>query len=818
MSLKTPLSEISGVSCYAVGDIGGNMLSAKAGEHDAAQVVAATTMVANTLSAVGHLLGLGITMSATVRGESNWVIAFKGSHTIAVELEAKAPLGNVETQLQQGEWVPTSPSPMTGAEIVPADGVSQVEPKTMRPTGRQAVPPAHSDSKGVVHPPVTPPKRPNLVKPPTPLTSAVNVTRPSAPPRLQPPRPVRNATPSPAVIAPPPVALPASERPVRNAMPSPAVTAPSPVVPPVSELVPAPKPSIKPNFAVTNVRGFRRAFVRGDLKEALLIADHLKHASPSPTDPCGSGASARAVDPLSLGIAAVLSGDNGAAIDPLTTVVDESAFGPSLRWLAMIWLARANLAASGGLDQALTWAEQAGHLSKQLDSEAKVVSARLISEVCLHRKNLDHAARFAEQARRMSETTSDREEFGEILLLQAKILSAAGQMPEALAAAERAYASCPNWLPPIIFLIQSALLASDLERVATLLRPFEDVPDAPTDIARVIRLFMAVRENRLPATAAAEFLELSGQPPGSTIIARLEALASTYPELDVVLDTLGWKLLKAGKLDRAAYVFERLSQQQSLSNEVRASVMLALGYLAASRGKHSSSGAKIRATVDSTPKHLQVAKAATPSCDNLRTARPIDLASITPPASVSSAQSEAQRGSTRTGHSSPVFTGNLNHFSLPDVLEFLRAGRRTGILLCSSVRGVGAIHLANGYITGAAAPHTSTLHGLLVSQHKITERQAVEAAEMQKTSETPRPIGTILVNQGWCTANDVIACLRAQIGSAVSELLQWGDGQFAFDPEAKVEHQPSEIEVAVDPQALLLDIFKLADEAARGPN
>ena len=52
-----------------------------------------------------------------------------------------------------------------------------------------------------------------------------------------------------------------------------------------------------------------------------------------------------------------------------------------------------------------------------------------------------------------------------------------------------------------------------------------------------------------------------------------------------------------------------------------------------------------------------------------------------------------------TGGTESVFSGRLSVFALPDLLEFLRSGRRTGLLVCSSAAGLGRLRFRDGRIT-----------------------------------------------------------------------------------------------------------------------
>lgn len=569
-------------------------------------------------------------------------------------------------------------------------------------------------------------------------------------------------------------------------------------------------------MAVANARGLRRAFARGDLKEARAIAEHLRHASPSPGDPCGSGTSAEVIEPLLTGIASTLFGDSKSALEHLLGITKRSDIGPSLTWIAFVWCARASIASIDGLEQALIWAEAAGRLSKQLDVEARVVSARLIAEVCLYRSDLDHAEKFVEQARRMSESVADRDESAELSLLQAKIQLASEKRAQAVASAERAHVFRQQWVAPVLFLSRCAFGDGDLERVHGLIAPFQDRDDTPMEISLIGRLLVSVRNGDLPATSAAEFLELDEAPPSSSCIEQLEVLAGAFPRLELIRDRLGWKLLKAGRYSRASELFEPLSQRHDLPDEVRASVLLALGCLAANRASNVSAGARVRASVDAAPDHLRSTKPPTTSSSRMRAAAVVDLARIEPPprlAPDTKLGSETSVAPQFRG-ASPVFTGDLIHFCLPDVLEFLRAGRRTGTLLCSSVRGIGAVHLRNGLISGAAAPGTPSLRDMLIADGKLTADVAAQAAVHQQQAQTHLPMGAILINQGWSSEGDIAAALRAQTHAAVAELLQWGDGLFAFDPEYGEGGPEVPVEIALDPQTMILEIVKGMDEQA----
>ncbi len=62
----------------------------------------------------------------------------------------------------------------------------------------------------------------------------------------------------------------------------------------------------------------------------------------------------------------------------------------------------------------------------------------------------------------------------------------------------------------------------------------------------------------------------------------------------------------------------------------------------------------------------------------------------------------------------------------------------------------------------------------------------------------------------------VVAALEAQVWAAIRELVQWTDGEFAFNREEDGYRTEGRVAVALDPQAVLLDVFRERDEAQRG--
>ena len=131
-----------------------------------------------------------------------------------------------------------------------------------------------------------------------------------------------------------------------------------------------------------------------------------------------------------------------------------------------------------------------------------------------------------------------------------------------------------------------------------------------------------------------------------------------------------------------------------------------------------------------------------------------------------------------------VFSGHLAVFSLPDLLEFLRTGRRTGVLRVKAGAKVGALRFRDGWLIGASSPTGTS------AEWQTQERRGLPPVAPQEA-------------------------LRQQITLTLRELVQWKNGEFVFTREGVTQAEISDL-VQVDPQWLLLDLFRELDEQANG--
>ena len=545
----------------------------------------------------------------------------------------------------------------------------------------------------------------------------------------------------------------------------------------------------------------RRAVIRGQLSDAASRSHELAEAPPGPSRPGSEALSPEereaAVQQLLEGVGSVLAGDAVAGGRQLGVLADGNPRNLSLRWLALHWSARAALK-SGAVEVARARAKSAIAVAQQLDDDARAVSHWTGAEV-LAQQDRRLALRWIAEARSRFERAGNRWGEGQTWLSEARILASLDRAPESAEAARQAATAQPDWDEPPIFLATQALMRGELGEAEEILR---DVATPPAEAVRTV--MEAIRKGAVTQPDAREFLREHDAPPTERAIRAMERIATASPRFPRAREALAWMLLKLGKYEHAGIIFRGL-QQQELAPAARASVMLGLGCIAGAARTGREPEARLHAAVAASAS--RAAPAAGPAA-----APEGPLAPALPALSASSLLS---RGGPGAGNgANAVFSGSLSVFALPDLLEFLRSARRTGLLVCSGVSGVGALRLRDGWITGAAAPRLPSLPDLLLRARKVSAL-ALRALVVPPGGDDPdRRVGELLVEEGLVDAAAVREGLQQQIELAVRELVGWKDGQFAFTCEAG-EPVRSELSVQVDPQSVLLQIFKELDEASR---
>jgi tetratricopeptide (TPR) repeat protein len=157
--------------------------------------------------------------------------------------------------------------------------------------------------------------------------------------------------------------------------------------------------------------------------------------------------------------------------------------------------------------------------------------------------------------------------------------------------------------------------------------------------------------------------------------------------------------------------------------------------------------------------------------------------------------------------------GPLRELALTDVFQLLDLSRKTGTLSIAPEGGrhrPALVRFDRGAVVGAELGQAHERLGhLLLRAGKVTEAQ-IHAARRAQQQSPGRALGTVLVEQGVVTEDDVRRQLRFQIQEIVFELIQWKDGYFRFEEGPPASN--GNVGVRVSTESLLMEAARRVDE------
>ncbi len=159
-----------------------------------------------------------------------------------------------------------------------------------------------------------------------------------------------------------------------------------------------------------------------------------------------------------------------------------------------------------------------------------------------------------------------------------------------------------------------------------------------------------------------------------------------------------------------------------------------------------------------------------------------------------------------------MLTGNLRTMGLPEILQWISIGRKTGTLVLQHASVQKRITFEDGDVHSSwSNDPRESLGQYLVRSRRVSEEQLFNALLRQE--ESKRPLGTILVSDGVLDEAELRDSLRAKAEESIFDLFLWREGQFEFkdgDPPADV---PVHLDLRV--QSVLLEGIRRVDEWER---
>ena len=156
--------------------------------------------------------------------------------------------------------------------------------------------------------------------------------------------------------------------------------------------------------------------------------------------------------------------------------------------------------------------------------------------------------------------------------------------------------------------------------------------------------------------------------------------------------------------------------------------------------------------------------------------------------------------------------GTLTTMSVPDLLQFLAAGRKTGTLKFGRGKLLKEIYFHNGLIVGANTNDPKEYLGqVLIHYGKLDEAQLQAAMELQRKSGGK--LGEVLSSKGFLSEAEVLEILRIRTLDIIYDLFLWEEAHFEFFDNAVPPDDLIRIEV-VPTNVIMEGIYRI-DELAR---
>jgi tetratricopeptide (TPR) repeat protein len=539
------------------------------------------------------------------------------------------------------------------------------------------------------------------------------------------------------------------------------------------------------------------------------------------------------------GVHAILDGRIAEGNTALETVYNQEDLLIEFRWLALLWLANAATEV-GDLAQALRHARLALELAQDIDAVARSTSLTKLGELYLAAEHYERARSFVTQAINLFEEQSDEWGVASALMASARINDATGQFSLAHDEAERAHAIKPHWEAPLLFLSNHALVEeNNAEKAEATIAPLFERSSVSQATSRMRYIIGLVKNNVVEIDVVREFQQLRDRPPSERVLVCIDDLVQRTPNFLPATELLAWHQLKAGRHGEALALFDELLRAE-LPSDIKSSVLLGLGLIAHRSKADRQTNVKVHAAMNAGRQALaqelhqhppSAAQETEPQDDNGATASsymPTDSqgpvsrsedADVDFDIDIDIVEDEAQwltgRFSSLKNYSGQAgFSGDLAHFAVPDLIQFLDRCRRTGTLVVSSVVGVGAIHFRNGKLTGGVSPDCKNIGDILVDMGTLTPAQLRHAARVQKDENPNTLLGAVIIDTTGIPIESVRNALRSQLQQAIREILSWSAGRFAFEPDFS-DLNEDEFGIELDAQWVLLEAFRIMDESKR---
>lgn len=159
--------------------------------------------------------------------------------------------------------------------------------------------------------------------------------------------------------------------------------------------------------------------------------------------------------------------------------------------------------------------------------------------------------------------------------------------------------------------------------------------------------------------------------------------------------------------------------------------------------------------------------------------------------------------------------GNLDDFSLPEILQLIAVQQKSGVLKLTAGSEVAVIFFDGGKIVSTRDRRRNAkdpLKPFLVKTGHLTEAQMKQIETIE--AESRRELTDILLTGSYMTSEDLSLAVEQQIQDTLHGLLTWKTGSYHFSGDARTVPKFA-VNVRLNTEGLLMESMRRIDEFAR---
>lgn len=566
------------------------------------------------------------------------------------------------------------------------------------------------------------------------------------------------------------------------------------------------KPSVAPLSGEETIQGIRFSLFSGDLsaietQKAKLTGQHFFS---------NLAEEKLFLDDLTLlcqGIERLLGNCMDASQKIVSLLDKEKNLNKTIHWAALVWHCRCDIA-QGNLDAAQKKARAAYQISSDFEIASQVASCCLVADVHMMANMLDAALKVIKTGRNIARRSKQNILISALELTEAQVFAMKMKYYQSSAAAKRAMDKFPNSPYPKILLARLAILKKKYVLARQLYEGILETNPAQPDALLDQTILDSLISDKIHYDTVEIYFRIKELAPTRSRIQELDETLARIPEFGALRQLLIWRHIGKGDTTTCRLLHQPfvdygvLNADQNALPTAEFKPGIVIGYGAT---------AMICAPYKKIDTHMEEIAAYKD-----------DVVHLPPPVPVPevldirlSLSTEDILKLVESDSSDNIFSGDLSVFAMPDLLEFLRNGKRTGSLVCSTENGVGAIELQDGFICSAIVPNVDNIGTLLVAKGKITKERLTVAVDAQEKDISGTRIGAILVETGLVEEVSVKEAIIEQTFSAIRIMLNWPKGRFVFTPACPDEFNNRRIDIKLNTQFVLMELYKKMDEANR---